>query len=92
MLLILTDAPEDSIERIMWLSGALDAAKREIETAFAEAYFTARLEGRFDSAVSAGPYARSSALRLTRQWNNRTGRMVRWGDGLDASSTAYRGS
>jgi hypothetical protein len=63
MLLILTDAPEDSIERIMWLSGALDAAKREIETAFAEAYFTARLEGRFDSAVSAGPYDRSSAYR-----------------------------
>lgn len=86
MLLILSDAPEDSIERIMWLSGALDAAKREIESAFAEAYFTARLEQRFDAAVEAGPYARSSALRLTRQWNDRTGRMVRWGDGIDPTS------
>lgn len=91
MLLILSDAPDDPIERILWLSGAAEAAKREIEVAFAEAYFTARLEGRFDAAVEIGPFARSAALRLTRQQNDRTGRMVRWNDSLDPSSTKYGG-
>lgn len=90
-LLNLTEAPKDPIERILWLSGVREQALSELDAAFAEAYFEARLQQRLDTAISAGPYARKRVLAYTRHENQRRGRAIRWGDGLDPSSTAYRG-
>ena len=88
-ILNLTDAPTDPIERIAWLAGVHEAVASELDSAFSEAYFNARLSGRFEAAVSAGPYARKRALAYTRRENQRRGRTIRWNDGLDMTSTAY---
>jgi hypothetical protein len=89
MLLRLDDAPKDPIERLMYLSGVKEQVALELEEALAEAYFQARLQHRFEAALAAGPYALKRALALTRHENQRRGRTVRWGDGLDATSSAY---
>jgi hypothetical protein len=88
-ILSTSEAPDDPIERLLWLSGAAEAAKAEIEDAFAKAYFEARLSGRLDAAVGLGLHSKSTVLRLTRRENNASQRMVRWGDGADATSSAY---
>lgn len=89
MLLNMEDAPEDPIERIMWLSGVKQQANAELDDALGAAYFSARLQRRLDTAVAAGPYARKRVLALTRRENEKRGRTVRWGDGADPTSTAY---
>lgn len=89
MILNLGDAPTDPIERLQWLTGAKEQFKIELDAALAEAYFTARLEQRLESAIEAGPYARKRVLAYTRQENQKRGRTVRWGDHLDPTSTAY---
>lgn len=89
-LLNLDTAPKDPIERLMYLSGVKERVNQELEIALSEAYFQARLQHRFEAALAAGPYALKRALALTRHENQRRGRSVRWGDGLDATSTAYR--
>jgi len=88
-LLNFDDAPKDPIERLVWLSGVHLQVARELDTAYAEAYFEARLQGRFDAAVAAGPYARKRALAYTRHENERRGRLIRWNDKADPTSTAY---
>lgn len=90
-LLNLAEAPLDPIERLLWLSGVKEQAHCELEQALSEAYYNARLQQRLDAAITAGPYARKRVLRLTRQENQRRGRTVRWGDGADPTSTAYKG-
>jgi hypothetical protein len=90
-ILNLDAAPADPIERIMWLSGVMEQAKAELDAAFAEAYFEARFQGNLETAIKAGPYARKRVLAYTRQENQRRGRVVRWGDGADPTSTAYSG-
>lgn len=89
MLLNLDEAPKDPIERLIWLAGVQEQVKRELDAEFEDAYFDARLQGRFDLAVTAGPYARKRALAFTRAANERRGRTVRWNDGADPTSTAY---
>lgn len=91
MLLDLSDAPKDPVERLMWLGGVHQQVVRELDAAFGDAYFNARLQGRFDTAVEAGPYARKRALAYTRHENERRGRTVKWGDGADPTSSAYQG-
>jgi hypothetical protein len=91
MILNLTDAPSDPIERILWLSGVREQADAELAEAFAAAYFDARLQGQLETAIKAGPFARQRALAYTRAENQRRGRTVRWGDGADPTSTAYSG-
>lgn len=90
-LLNLDDAPKDPIERVMYLSGVKEQAAKELDEAFAVAYFEARLQRRLDTAITAGPYARKRVLAYTRQENQRRGRTVRWGDKADPTSTAYDG-
>lgn len=91
MILNLDEAPKDPIERVLWLSGVNEQVRKELDDAFAEAYFEARLQRRLDSALAAGPYAKKRVLAYTRHENQRRGRTVRWGDGLDSTSTAYSG-
>jgi hypothetical protein len=90
MLLNLSEAPKDPIERLMYLSGVREQVASELEAELSDAYFQARLQHRFEAALAAGPYAPKRALALTRHENQRRGRSVRWGDGLDPTSTAYR--
>lgn len=88
-ILNLSEAPADPIERIMWLSGVAEAVTRELDAEFAEAYFNARLQRRLASAIEVGPHSRKRVLAYTRAENDRRARIVRWGDGADATSTAY---
>jgi hypothetical protein len=93
MILNLDGLPHDPIEQIMWLKGVKAAVARELDEAYAEAYFNARLTGRFDSALRVGVHGKKKALALTRAANNRRARQVRWGDGIDPTSrTSYRGA
>jgi len=89
-ILNLNEAPSDPIERLLWLSGVKEAVTSELETEFAKTYYNARLQGRLQSAILAGPYAKKRVLAFTRQENQKRGRTVRWGDRMDPTSTAYR--
>ena len=88
-LLNLDDLPPDPIEAIVWLSGVREQVNKELDAAFAGAYFSARFRGQLDAAVAAGPHALKRVLAYTRGENNRRGRTVRWGDKVDATSTAF---
>jgi hypothetical protein len=88
-ILDLSGAPEDPVERVIWLDGVLAKVTGELDRAYGEAYFEARLEGRFEDAVKYGKTSRTKALRYTRNHNDRTGRTIHWSDGLDPTSTVY---
>lgn len=88
-ILNLSEAPEDPIKRLMYLSGVKEQAAQELDAALEDAYFEARLEQRLDAAVAAGPYARKRVLAFTRRANEKRGRTVRWRDGHDPTSSAY---
>lgn len=89
MILNLTAAPKDPIERLMWLTGVKEQARKELDAALAEAYFEARLRHQLPAALAAGPYAKKRVLAMTRGENERRGRVVRWGDQQDPTSSAY---
>lgn len=81
MILDLSDAPSDPIERLVWLSGVKDAVSREMDDQWADAYFWARFTGRLDSAIGLGYHGRKRIMAYTRAANEGKGRTVRWGDG-----------
>lgn len=89
MILNLTPAPDDPIERLMWLSGVAEQAQKELTQAYQTAYYEARLSGRFRSAVRLSLHSKKRALQMTRRENNARGRTVRWNDGEDPTSSAY---
>lgn len=89
-ILNLDDAPADPIERIMWLSGVAEAVRRELDAEYAEAYFNARLQRRLQAAIDVGTHSRRQVLAYTRAENERRARIVRWGDGADPTSTAFK--
>jgi hypothetical protein len=91
MLLNLSNAPTDPVERIIWLDGVNEQVRAELEEEYAAAYFAARLQRRLDTAIKVGRASRKRALAWTRRQNERTGRSVRWNDGADPTSTAYTG-
>lgn len=90
-ILNLQDKPFDPIEAIQWLGGIKAAVEKELDAAYAEAYFTARQQGRFEYALELGIHGKKRALAYTRRWNNQLGRMIRWNDGLDRYSTRFDG-
>lgn len=90
-ILNLEDAPHDPIRRLAWLGGVMDAVRSELDEAFADAYYDARLQRRFESALGLGLHSTKRALAFTRAVNEKRGRSVRWGDGLDSTSSAYDG-
>jgi hypothetical protein len=89
-MLDLSGAPNDPVEAIIWLDGVMERARHELDLAYEQVYFDARLQGRLDEAVSVGRASRKRALAWTRRRNERLGRTVRWGDQADPSSGAYR--
>ena len=88
-ILNLGKAPRDPVALVVYLDGVQEQVQRELDHAYEEAYFRARLERRFDSAVAVGRASRKRALAWTRRANERRGRAIRWNDSLDPTSTAY---
>jgi hypothetical protein len=79
-ILDLSDMPNDALERLLWLSGVMDQVRSELDPEWARAYFDARLSGRLDEAEALGLHSHKKVMALTRHHNERTGRLVRWGD------------
>jgi hypothetical protein len=48
-----------------------------------------RLHGQLEEVLALGLHSRKRVLAWTRQENERRGRVVRWGDSLDPTSSAY---
>lgn len=80
-ILDLRGAPQDPIERLIWLGGVMDKVRSELDDAFGEAYFWARFTGRLDSALALRLHSRKRVMTYTRAMNNARGRQIRWGDG-----------
>lgn len=82
--------PADPVAQIVWLDGVREAVDSELDALYEEAYFRARLTNRFEDALAVGRSSRKRALAWTRRGNERRGRSVRWSDGADPTSSAYR--
>lgn len=83
------DLPRDPVEQIMWLDGVKAQVTEELDLLYEEAYFQARVTGRFDAAVNTGRASRKRALAWTRRGNEKRGRTIRWNDKADPTSTNY---
>lgn len=81
MLLDVSAAPSDPIERLVWLSGVKDQVAKEMDEQWSDAYFWARFTGRLDAALSLGLHGRKRIMAYTRAANEHRGRTVRWNDG-----------
>jgi hypothetical protein len=78
-----SEAPEEPIKRLLWLSGVKEAVADQLEAEYRRAYFNARLTGQLPAALDLRLHARKRVLAYTRAENERRGRTVaRWGDGL----------
>lgn len=90
-LLDLSTAPEDPLERLIWMSGVREKVEAELEAACAHAAFEVRLRDGLEALLATGLFSRTRILRWCRAENRRRGNTVRWGDGLDPKSSAFRG-
>lgn len=82
LLLRLNSAPDDPIERLVWLGGVKEEVERELDDLFADAYFWARLNGTMHTALDLRLHSRKKAFAYTRKGNEMRGRTVKWNDGL----------
>lgn len=73
--------PHDPVERLMYLSGVMQAVRSELESEVRLAYFEARQQGLFDAALALRYHSEKKALAWTRAENEARGRTWRWGDG-----------
>lgn len=80
-ILDLSEAPDDPIERLMWLSGVAEQVKAELDAEWQQAYFWARFSGRMDAALALGLHSKKRAMQYTRTENEARARMIRWNDG-----------
>jgi hypothetical protein len=80
-ILNLAGAPDDPIERLIWLSGVKEQVTRELDHEFRLAYFWCRFTGRLDEAMKLDLHSHRRVLGFTRAENEARGRMIRWGDG-----------
>lgn len=78
-ILNLDGAPEDPIERLIWLGGVAEQVQRELDPQWRQAYFWARFTGRLPEAMALGLHSRKRVMAWTRAENEQRGRMVRWG-------------
>lgn len=79
-ILDVSDAPEDPIERLVWLGGVAEQVEREMKAHWEETYFWARFSGRLDAALKLGLHSHKKVMAYTRAANENRGRLVRWGD------------
>jgi hypothetical protein len=81
-ILNLDEAPNDPIQRIIWLDGVMAAVRKELNHALEDAYFEARVQGVFATALEHGAASQKRAVAWTRHGNEARGRVVkRWNDG-----------
>lgn len=90
-ILDLSEAPEDPLDRLIWLSGVERAVAHELEDERMRLTFEVRLQSRFEALIGLGLYSKNRLLAWCRAENNRRGRPVRWSDGLDRRSSSYSG-
>ena len=81
-ILNLSNAPDDPIERLVWLGGVKKAVDDEMDELWTEAYFWSRFTGRLDAAFALRLHGRKRVMAYTRAGNEHRGRTVKWGDGL----------
>lgn len=89
MSVLRLSVPKDPVAAVRYLDSVAAEVEATLSEHYADAYFTARFDGRFEEALAAGQTSRKRALRLVRWVNNRTGRAVRWNDGLDPQHSTY---
>lgn len=85
----LDDMPDDAAARLLFLSGVKQAVQTELDDVFAETYAALRHQGRIQWAFAQKLHGKKRILALTRRWNRQQGRMIRWGDNIDRTSSAY---
>jgi hypothetical protein len=73
-----SDAPDDPLERIVWLDELRKDFLDTIDTHLQPAYFECRQQNRLDAAVAMGPHGKKVALAMTRRENEKRGRQIRW--------------
>lgn len=66
--------PTDPLELLQWINDRED----DLALLRQGAMFDARLQGRFEEAITVSGMSRKRALALTRHENEERGRMVRW--------------
>lgn len=77
----LSSAPDNPVERLAWLSGIDQALRREVNLAWQEAYYEARIQGMFEAALALKFHPKKRALAWTRHENEARGRAIsKWGD------------
>lgn len=82
-ILNLDSAPENPVERILYLDGVMAAVRTELDAALQQAYYDARLQGMFAAALDLKLHPKKKALAWTRHQNEANGRSIwRWGDGF----------
>lgn len=85
-ILDLSAAPSDAIERLAWLSGVNKQVERELDAAYQQAYYKARLTQRMAGALSLGIHPKKRVLKWTQRENNKLGRRIRWNDGYGSAA------
>lgn len=75
-------APQDPIERLVWLSGAQEAFDTQVNAMWQAAYFEVRQTGRLQTAFDLAYHSHKRILAMTRAENERRGRQWKWNDGL----------
>lgn len=81
-LLNLDQAPDDALERLLWLSGVAEETKRELDAELQRVYYNLRLQRRLAPALALGLHPKKKVLAWTRRENWNNGTSVRWNDGL----------
>jgi hypothetical protein len=79
-ILNLSDAPEEPLRRLLYLSGVKEKVQEELDVEYRRIYFEMRMEGRLDDALDAGEHSHKKVMAFTRAENEARGRQVRWGD------------
>lgn len=80
LILDLSEAPKEPLQRLMYLSGVRERVAAELEMEYRRLYFQLRLESRLDEAEDLRLHSHKKIMAFTRAENESRGRLVRWGD------------
>jgi hypothetical protein len=89
-LLDLSGLPDDPLDCLAALLELEEDVAAQLEAAYAWAYFNARFSGQLEHAIGLLRHSRRDILAMTRRLNREGGGAIRWGDGIDRSSTTFR--
>jgi hypothetical protein len=85
-ILDLSNAPDDNLERMIWLSGVEKKVSSELQAERERLVFEIRLQEQLPALLEMALYPPTTLLRWCRAENERRGRPIRWGDRLDRKS------